>query len=71
MALSASAVSFLFSFRSHTLFLDGLVGLHGPRELIECHGFRALVVSLGVDFGGLGVRNAADLLDLPIGFGLA
>src|SRR5438105_11898854 len=49
---------------------DGLVGLHGPCEFIERHGFRALVVSLRVDFGGFGVRDAADLLDLPVGFRL-
>src|SRR6266568_2766000 len=49
---------------------DGLVGLHGPCEFIEYHRFRALVVSLRVDFGGFGVRHAADLLDLSVGFRL-
>src|SRR5690349_21574540 len=48
----------------------GLVGLHGPRELIERHRFRTLVVGRRVDFGRLRVRHAADLLDLPVGFGL-
>src|ERR1041384_6380774 len=41
---------------------EGLVGLHGPREFIERDRCRTLVVSLRVDFGGLRVRHAADLL---------
>src|SRR6266545_199745 len=48
----------------------GLVGLHGPRELVECRSLRALVIGLGVDFGGLRVRHAADLLNLTVGFRL-
>ena len=49
---------------------DGLVGLHGPREFIEGHRFWALVVGLCIDLGGFRVSHAADLLDLPVGFGL-
>src|SRR6266851_9672373 len=49
---------------------DGLVRLHGPCEFIERHRFRALVVSLRVDFGGFRVCHAPDLLDLPVGFRL-
>src|ERR1051326_6941157 len=56
---SGYRISFPVAIRSHTL--DGLVGLHGPCEFIERHGFSALVVSLRVDFGGLDVRYAADL----------
>src|SRR5579859_5173771 len=49
---------------------DGLVSLHGPREFIECDCFRALVVSLRVDFSGFRVCHAADLLNLTVGFRL-
>src|ERR1700674_651966 len=49
---------------------DRFVGLHGPCEFIERHSFRALVVSLRVDFSGIRVRHAAHLLDLPVGFRL-
>ena len=50
--------------------MDGLIGLHGPREFIEFHGFRALVVSPRVDLSGFRVRHAADLLNLTVGFRL-
>lgn len=49
---------------------NGLIGLHCAGKFIKLDGFSALVVSLGIDLGGLRICNTANLFNLPVSFRL-